>query len=419
MIAVGIFLTPAGMAKTLGSPLLILLVWLATGLMALAGALCYGELASRFPEAGGGYVYLREAYGRGVAFLYGWKSLLVMDPGITAALAAGFGEYAVYVFGLAPAGGKAAGIAAIAVAAAANIAGVRVGAGVMGWLTVAKVGLLVLIAAAGFGLARGDWSNFVPFVEQRPGSEPLVGALAGGFVAAFFALAGWWDVNKLAGEVREPERTLPRALALGVALVTALYVLTSAVFFYLVPPERVTSGETFAAQAGEALFGPAGGRVFAAVVLVSIFGSLVGLLMVAPRVYVAMARDGLFLESVGRVSPRTGSPVRATLVQASLAMALVLTGTFGDIVSYFIFAAVLFVAMTAASVFVFRRRGTRAPAPLPLFPIPPIVFLGLTAVLLALLLAGGPARALLGMAVVALGLPVYVFAEKRGPKAAA
>jgi APA family basic amino acid/polyamine antiporter len=416
VIAVGIFLTPAGMAKSLGSPLLLLLVWLASGLMAVTGALCYGELAGRYPEAGGGYVYLREAYGRRVAFLYGWKSLLVLDPGITAALAAGFGAYASHLFGLSPAGGRAAGVLAIAAAAAGNLGGVRLGAGLMRWLTFVKIGLLLAIVAAGFGLAKGDWSNFVPLAAQRAGSDPLPAALAGGFVSAFFALAGWWDLTKLAGEVREPARTLPRALVGGVGIVTGLYVLTSAVFFYLVPPERVTSGETFAAQAGEVLFGAVGGQVIAAVVAVSIFGSMVGMMMVAPRVYVAMARDGLFLESVGRVDERTGSPARATLLQAGLATVLVLTGSFDEIISYFIFVSVLFVAVTAASVFVFRGRGAPSAAPLPLFPVPPLVFLGLAAVLLALLAAGNPVRALIGLAVVALGVPVYRFAFGAGAR---
>ncbi|HXG68148.1 MAG TPA: amino acid permease, partial [Blastocatellia bacterium] len=245
VIAVGIFLTPAGMAKSLGSPMWLLIVWLVMGAMALAGALCYGELAARFPEAGGGYVYLREAYGPGLAFLYGWKCFLVMDPGITAALAVGLGTYAGYLADLSPLGVKVVGIAAILALAAANILGARVSAMIMRWLTLLKLGLLAFIILWGFGRGLGDWANFLPFAAQREGSAPLAGALAGGMVAAFFSFGGWWDLSKIAGEVRAPERNLPRALAFGVLIVTLVYILTSAVFLYLVPLDRVTSGETF------------------------------------------------------------------------------------------------------------------------------------------------------------------------------
>ncbi|MGH9944786.1 MAG: APC family permease, partial [Pyrinomonadaceae bacterium] len=280
VIAVGIFLTPAGMAKSIGSPFWLLVVWLSMGAMALCGALCYGELAARFPEAGGGYVYLREAYGEGLAFLYGWMALVVMDPGITAALATGLGEYAGYVLNLSPAGVKLIAVASILLLALANIRGLRVGAWLMRWLTVLKLGLLFVVLAWGFVFRLGDWSNFAPFIAQRAGAAPLVGALAGGMVAAFFSFAGWWDLSKLAGEVKEPAKNLPRALVYGVLAVTLIYVLTSAAFIYLVPLERVGSGETFAAQAGEALFGPRGGSVFACVVIVTVLGSLAGLIMV-------------------------------------------------------------------------------------------------------------------------------------------
>src|SRR6266508_2598331 len=244
VIAIGIFLTPATMARSVGSPLWLLVVWLVMGAMALSGALCYGTLAARFPEAGGGYVYLRETYGPLVAFLYGWKCLLVMDPGITAALAVGLAGYVGYAFGISGVVLKAVAVGAILSLAALSLMGIRFGARVMQWLTVIKLG-----------------------------------ALAPALVGAFFAFGGWWEIAKLAGEARDPARTVPRALALGVAAVTVVYVLTSAVFLYLVPLERVTSGETFAAQAGEALFGPAGGRVFAGVVILAVLGSLLALLM--------------------------------------------------------------------------------------------------------------------------------------------
>ncbi|HEV2862253.1 MAG TPA: amino acid permease [Pyrinomonadaceae bacterium] len=413
-IAVGIFLTPAGMAKSLGSPFWLLLVWLLTGAMALCGALCYGELAARFPEAGGGYVYLREAYGRPLAFLYGWMAFLVMDPGITAALAVGMAGYAGFILPLSPAGQKALAVAAILLMAAVNISGVRAVAGLLRWLTAAKLGLLLFVVGWGFASGAGDWSNFEPFVAQRAGSASLVGALAGAFVGAFFSFGGWWDLSKLSGEVREPARDLPRALAYGVMIVTLAYVLVSAVFIYLVPMGAVTSGETFAAQAGAAMFGAAGGRVFSAVVVVAVLGSLAGLTMAAPRVYYAMARDGLFFQRAARLHPRTHTPAAAIALQAALASLLVLLGTFEEIVAYFVFVVVVFLALTVAAVYVLRRRASAPPAfSTPGYPLTPLFFLILVALLLLLLGANSPLQALLGTCVVALGLPVYFILFRR------
>ncbi|MGH7491511.1 MAG: APC family permease [bacterium] len=408
VIAVGIFLTPAEIAKSLGSPFWMLVVWLVMGVMALCGAFCYGELAARFPEAGGGYVYLREAYGPGLAFLYGWKCFFVMDPGITAALAVGLASYAAYLTSLSPLAQKLLALAAILALAMANILGVQLGARLMRWLTVLKLGLLGLIIVWGFLLQLGDWSNFTPFVAQRTGSAPLMSALAGGMVAAFFSFGGWWDVSKLTGEVREPGRTLPRAMAFGVTIVTLVYILTSAVFFYLVPLERVTSGETFAVQAGEALFGRAGGEVFAAIVVVCVLGSLAGLIMSAPRVYYAMARDGLFPRAAASLHPRFGTPAHAIALQAALASVLVAIGTFNQIVAYFIFVTVLFIALTVAAVFVLSRKETSSSDyKTPGYPLTPLLFLALVVVLLFLFASQNPKQAFLGVGIVALGWPVY------------
>ena len=199
VIAVGIFLTPAGMAKSLGSPVWLLIVWLLMGGMALCGALCYGELAARFPEAGGGYAYLREAYGKPVAFLYGWMALLVMDPGLTAALAVGMAGYVGYILKLSDAALKVVAIGSIVCIAVVNIRGVRLGGGLIRWLTILKLGLLGLVIVWGFGSRAGHWSNFTPLLAQRPGSEALPAALAGGLVGAFFSFGGWWDLSKVAG----------------------------------------------------------------------------------------------------------------------------------------------------------------------------------------------------------------------------
>jgi basic amino acid/polyamine antiporter, APA family len=412
-IGVGIFLTPAGMARSLASPLWLLLVWLFMGGSALCGALCFGELAARHPQAGGGYVYLREAYGRAPAFLYGWKCLLVMDPGLTAALATGFGAYAQAVSpGLSP---RAAALVAIAVVAVANAAGVRLAAGIGHALALLKIFLLVALVLWGVAASAGDASHFLPFVERRPGAPPLLAALAGAVVSAFFSFGGWWEASKLAGEVRDPQRTVPRALALGVATVTLLYVAVSAVFVRLVPIEAASSSEAFAAQAGAALFGAAGARVLSALVALFVLGSLFAFMTMAPRVYYAMARDGAVPAFVGRLDPRTGAPVRAVLIQAALAALLVALGSFDAIVAYFVFVTVAFLALTVAGLFVLRRRSPSSPYATPLYPLTPVLYVASVVLVLVLLALGRPREAALGVAVVALGVPVYLVFARRQP----
>ena len=404
-IGVGIFLTPAGMAKALGSPGLLLLVWAFLGLMALSGALCFGELASRYPEAGGGYVYLREAFGPGIAFLYGWECLVVMDPGLTAALATGLGAYAAAVV---PAHPKVVALAAIAGVAAANVAGLRWAAGVGQGLTWAKVAVLILLVALSLVAGAGDATHLRPFLARRAGSPPLAAGLAGAIVSGFFSFGGWWEASRLGGEVENPTRTLPTALAAGVVVVTLLYAAVSGAFLLLVPLEAVVSGETFAAQAGEALFGASGRAVLSSIVFLSVLGALLAFMTAAPRVYYAMARDGAAPAWAGRVDRRTGAPVRAILVQAALAGALVVLGTFDTIVAYFVFATVAFLGLTVAGLFVLRRRDPAPPAvPTPFYPWTPAFFLATIVLVLVLLAAGRPIQAALGVAIVALGWPLY------------
>jgi basic amino acid/polyamine antiporter, APA family len=413
VVGVGIFLTPAGMSKSVGSPFFVLVVWLVAGAMALCGALCFGELAARRPEAGGGYVYLRDAYGSPLAFLYGWMGLLVLDPGLTAALAVGAASYVAYALGLSTLLTKALAVALIVLLAVVNVRGVRLGGGLVRWLTILKLALLLFIVLWGFGGRLGDWRHFEPFVAQREGSLPLFAALAGAFVSAFFSFGGWWDLSKLGGEVREPARTLPRAYTYGLLVVVAVYILTSAAFVYLVPAERVTSGEAFAAQAGEALFGRTGALVFTCVVVVAVFGSLASYTMSAPRVYFAMARDGHFFPAVARLHQRFGTPARAIIIQASLASVLVLLGNFNDIIAYFFFAVVLFIALAVAGLFILRKEGGRAAFMTPLYPLTPVVYLVLSALLLFLLASDKPKFAFGGLGVVALGLPFYYLVFRR------
>jgi len=412
VIAVGIFLTPAGMAKSVVSPAWLLGIWLLIALMTLSGALCYAELASRFPEAGGTYVYLREAYGDGLAFLYGWTVLLVLDPGLTAIFGVGIAAYGSYLIPLTPLEKQIVAIGSILVIGIINILGARLGAGFLKALTVLKVGALLFIIFYGFALGLGSFRNMSPFFAEPPDA---FGALAGGIVGAFFAFAGWWEVTRIAGEIEQPRRNIPKALVIGVLIITALYILTSAAFMYLVPVSGVTSDETFAAQAGEALFGPAGGYVFSAVVIVSLVATLFAYMMVSPRVYFAMARDGLFFESFGRLHPTFGTPYRATYIQIVIAGLLVVTGTFEQIVGYFFFVVVVFIGLSIAGLFRLHKREFDGYTT-PLYPILPLFYLGLTAVVLFFVALQRPINALAGALVVLAGTPVYYFFFRRNSK---
>jgi len=414
-IAVGIFLTPAGMAKSLGSPLWMLLVWVAVGALTLSGALCYGELAARFPRDGGIYVYLLETCGRRIAFLYGWMCLLVLDPGLTAALAVGLASYAAYILPSSAIVVKLVAISVIWALCLLNVMSIRISAGFLRWTTWLKLGLLGVLVVWALAFRLGAWSNFSPFIAQRPGSLPLGPALGAAMVGAFFSFGGWWDVSKIAGEVRDPGRTLPRAMILGVLIVTTTYIVVSATFLYLLPLAKVTSNETFVAQAGAVLFGPAGGIVFAAIVMICVLSSLAALIMSAPRVYYAMAQDGLFLNSVACIHPRFGTPAKAILIQGLVASVLVFIGSFEKIIAYFIFVAVVFLVLTGAGLFIERSRHPDAQPVFstPWFPLPLAVFIVLMSLLLALIALGSPREALLGTAVVLAGLPVhYIFQRK-------
>ncbi len=397
------------MAKALGSPLWLLLVWLVVGAMTLSGALCYGELAGRFPRAGGTYVYLQEAYGRRIAFLYGWMCLLVLDPGLTAALAMGITGYAAYIFHWRTLVAKAVAVALIAALCLMNVVSIRVSASFLRWITWLKFGVLGLLTVWAIVFRLGSWSNFVPFSSQHSGSLPLGQGLGLAMVGAFFSFGGWWDVSKIAGEVRDPARTLPRAMVLGVLAVTTIYIVISAVFLYLVPLQRFGSDETFVAQAGAVLFGPAGGTVFSGIVILCVLGSLAAFMMSAPRVYYAMAEDGLFLRTVARLHPRFGTPAVAIAIQGVIAALLLVIGNFQQIIAYFIFSAVVFLGLAVAGLFIFRRKKQDAGFAIltPGYPGTPIAFIALVIILLALVGLHSPRQTLLGAAVVLTGIPVY------------
>ena len=397
-IGIGIFLTPADMVRSLGSPFWVLCTWLFVGVLTLCGVLSYGRLASRFPESGGLYVYLREAYGSRIAFLYGWMSLLVIDPGLTAAWAIGLAGYTSSLIPLSPLARHAVAVGALLSIASLNLLHASLGVSFLRYVTWLKLGLLGLLTLWPMIFRLGDWSHLALTTARPEGAQPLSMALAGAVLAAFISFGGWWDASKLVGQVGAPERVQRRAMLLGVLLVTLVYVAISTAFLYVIPSRQV-SQDAFVSQFGAALFGPLGARAMAAIVCLCLVSSLAAYMATAPHVYCAMARDGLFFASLGRLHPRFQTPARAILLETALACVLVFSGTFQEVLAYFVPAAIVFLGLSVASLLRGPQHATRRGQLLA-----PVLFLLFVTAMLLLLVSVSPRRSLLGMAIVALGL---------------
>lgn len=400
-IALGIFLTPAAMAKSLGSPLLLGLVWLGIAFMAICGAFCYSELAVRFPESGGEYVYLRAAYGEQAGFLYGWMSSIIMYPGVAAALAVGS---VAYIAQLAPLSARALGFVPALILGAfctLNILGTRLSGAFTSVVNTLKIAVLIaLVAWAGLS-GHAHIANLLPIAERRPGSEPLVGAVASAVVSAFFSFGGWWEASKIAGEVRNPRRTLPLAFLGGVSLVAIIYMLISGTFLAVVPMAEVTSNTAFVAQFGAVLFGRAGARILSACVLVCVCGGIAALSMAAPRVIYAMAVKKSFFPAFGRLHASFGTPVYAILLQTGLSLLVLGFGAFDRVLAFIIFPAVLFLALTVSTLF---RQVQRVKAWW--YPLAPALFIVFCFLVDALILMHDAIPALIGVAIVLCGIPL-------------
>ncbi len=310
-ISLGIFLTPAGMARSLGSPVLLAAVWCGMALVTLAGALCFTELAVRNPHDGGEYLYLRRGFGRRVAFLYGWMAAVVMYPGVAAALCVGTVPYIQALVPLPQALASALPALMLLTLGALNYFGTRLSSGVMTALNWLKVP--VLAALVGWALVSGNatMANLAPLTARRPGSDPLLEAIAGAAISAFFCFGGWWEAGKIAGEVRNPSRNLPIAFSGGVLIVTAIYLLVSFAFVAVVPMQQIQSNTAFVAQFGQALFGAAGGRVLSLCVVLCVLGGLMVLSMAVPRVTYALARGEIGVSGARRPARGICSPASA------------------------------------------------------------------------------------------------------------
>jgi APA family basic amino acid/polyamine antiporter len=420
-IGSGIFRTPAVVAARVEDVPLFLGAWVAGGLVAVCGALTYAELAALFPRSGGIYVFIREGFGRGPAFLFGWAELLVIRPGAFGAIAITASAYSLRLVGMDPAASVAGlplraeqllGAAYIAIVAVVNYRGIHRGALVQNISTVFKIAALVALVVLGFALGGGLKPSGAASV---PGGPTGLSAVLLAMVAILWAYDGWADLAFVGGEVRDPQRNLPRALLVGTATVVVLYLAANLVYLHLIPMARMKDAELVAADSAQLLFGAAGVLAVSAAVAVSTFGTLNGSMMTSPRIFYALAEDRLFPSPIARVDPATGAPTGAILLTTVLGMAFVLVRTFTQLADQFVIGIWPFYALAVAAVYVLRRRRPELARPYRTwgYPVVPGVFLVASLFLLGNYLISQPRAFLTDIAVILTGIPVYVWWRRR------
>jgi APA family basic amino acid/polyamine antiporter len=440
IIGTGVFLKARVMTCNVGTPLKVLAVWIAAGLLALAGALTYAELTTMRPEAGAEYVITRDAYGRVWGFLNGWSQFLISRTASAAALSVGFAIFLndllrgklneVYFYFTLPGGyqipfGKiqVAALITLAVTTLINCAAVSVSGHVASFITVLKVLLVLGVGVGAFFYQDGSWAHLT--MSNLGGTCEKVAVTGGGFsgfaaamLGALWAYDGWNNVSYVAGEVKHPDRNLPLALISSMFIVMALYVLVNVSYYYVLTPTQIASvspASSVAAEATLRVLGPLAVSLIAAIMLLSSWGSLQTSILGTARIPFAMARDGIFFESLARVSRKTHVPVISLIVQAVWAGILTLSGTFDQLTDFAIFAFWLFYGMVAASVFVFRRREPDAPRPYRTwgYPVVPAIFVLVTIYLIGFTFWNAFVQSLIGLLIIASGLPVYWYFARR------
>jgi len=430
VIGSGIFLTTGIMAESLPSAPLILIAWIVGGLITLAGALTYAELGAAMPEAGGHYVYLREAYGPLPGFLFGWQLFLVAMSGSIAALAVAFAEYFGYFFPVLStdnyiftadtglfggftytlSAGQIAALALIIGLSAVNYLGVTFGKIIQNIITVIKIGSILVFVGAGLTLGSGAP---VDFTLNPAGLS--AGSLITGFgvslIAVSWAFDGWNNINYIASEIKNPRRNLPFSLVAGTLAITILYVLINYVYLYAVPVDGMAGTVRIAEQSATSLFGGTAAGLISAAVLISVFGALNGSIIVGPRVYYAMATDKLFFRRVAEVHPRYRTPGFSIIIQAVWSCILTVTGTFEQIFTFVMFVTIAFWITATASVFKLRKDRPDMPRPYKTwgYPVTPIVFIVVSVGILVNTVIEKPVESLAGVALVLLGIPVYYY----------
>jgi basic amino acid/polyamine antiporter, APA family len=413
-IGSGIFRTPASIAQRVPQPIAMLLLWAVGGGITLCGALSIGELAAALPETGGLYLYLREGWGRMPAFLFGWSELVLIRANALGGIAAVFGEYLLRSAGVDPIEhyviARSLSAAAIAFAAAVNIRGTGLGAFIVGIATWAKFGALMLLAGAAWTIGSHHGASVANLTTGT--GEPLaIGSMGLALVSILWAYDGWADLSFASGEVKNPQVNLPRAIVLGTLAIIAIYLATNAAYLYVSPVRAVAESRLVAADTMFALFGRTGVVLVSIFVMISSFSSLNGSMLASPRVFFAMADDGLFFETIARVHPRYKTPYVAIVLAALLGMALVFSRTFEALTDTFVLAIWPFYALGVAAIFRLRRRRPDLPRPYRAigYPIVPAIFVLAVAGFVLNALINQPLSTSITFALILSGAPVYYF----------
>ena len=411
-IGSGIFRSPAAVARQVPSAAWTLGLWAAGGVITLCGALSFAELGAALPQSGGFYAYLREGCGRRAAFLFGWSQLVLIRASALGGIAIVFGEYLLRSFGIDPvtrvfaARGLAAG--AIALAALTNIVGVNIGAAIVSVSTVVKFVAIAALIAVALTLGGGHGGTFA-HLSGAPTGTISAGGLGLGFVSVLWAYDGFGDLGFVAGEVKDPQRTLPRAITIGAVTLLALYLLVNVAYLYVIPVDAIARSPLVAADTMMAIVGTVGAVVVSTFVAISAFSSLNGIMLASPRIFFAMAEDGLFFNALARVHPRFKTPYVAIVLAALLGMLLVLSQTFESLSNTFVLAIWPFYALSVAAIFRLRARRPDLPRPYKVvgYPVVPALFILVTVWFVINALIHEPVSTGMTFALILAGLPVY------------
>jgi basic amino acid/polyamine antiporter, APA family len=415
MIASAIFIVPATVAAAVHGAALMTLVWIVGGIVSLLGALSVAELAAAYPEAGGQYAYLREAYGTVWAFLYGWATFAVINTASIAAIAVGFARYIGFFIPLSELAIRLVAILSIVALTVVNCLGVRLGATTQNVLTTLKILALGAIIAGSFVLSGGSASHFHPLWSTGTTGQ-MIGPFGVAMIAVLWAYDGWIESTYVGSEIIDPGRNLPRSIIYSTLIVMLLYVLASIAFTYVLPPDVAAKSALIASDAAKVTMGAFGAALVVVAILISTLGANNGIVLTAARIPYAMARGGLFFRSQAYVHPRFGTPTVALITQGIVAVLLTAFGTYDLLSTCVVFAEFVFYALSASAVITLRRTAPQVARPYRTwgYPVTPIVFIAFAIWLVYNTIVETPGYSAVGAGLILLGLPGYVYWRRAG-----